>query len=78
MFSLKQSKRFGLKSISGALIVTAVVAAAVIGISKAYLADDSPVVVHQVDESPEEMREFWTPERLEDAKGDPMPNIVED
>lgn len=59
----------------GALAAAAVALIAVLG----FPGTGGQVDVHRVDTSPQDIREFWTPERMEKARqGDPMPVIVEE
>lgn len=63
------------KGWAGILILAAAAVAAVAGVVGAVSAKPE---VHRVEKSPQQIREVWTPERLEEAKkGNPMPVITE-
>ncbi|MEV4707808.1 hypothetical protein [Actinoplanes sp. NPDC049316] len=63
-----------------AALILAIAAASLVGygVAYAYAAGRSEVRVHQVDKSPEQIRDYWTPENVEKAKqGDPMPVVTD-
>lgn len=39
--------------------------------------DDDGLVTHISEETPEQVAEYWTPERMREAKPVPMPTVVE-
>ncbi|MBQ1071999.1 hypothetical protein KBX06_02280 [Micromonospora sp. C31] len=67
------------KKIVGASIAAAGLLIVGIAVSGAYSGAGGGVSVHNVDDSPQDIREVWPPERLEDAElSNPMPGITKD
>ncbi|MFV2111727.1 hypothetical protein ACFHW0_05205 [Micromonospora sp. LOL_025] len=67
------------KKIVGASLAAAGLLVAGIAISGALPDAGGGVSVHEVDDSPQDVREVWTPERIEDAElSNPMPVITKD
>ncbi|MFI6231113.1 hypothetical protein ACIBCR_27820 [Micromonospora echinospora] len=63
-----------MKGVAGAVLAAGAVLLAVVAFSGA-----DRVEVHEVEKPPEDIREVWTPERVEDAKrGNPMPEVTQD
>ena len=64
------------KAIAGGVAAAAVIVLAIIGVSGAYSRDEAPITVHKMDQSPQEINDYWTPERLDNAKqGDAPPGF---
>ncbi|MFG1889917.1 hypothetical protein ACGFIR_18880 [Micromonospora sp. NPDC049051] len=67
------------KKLVGASIAVAGLLTAGIAVAGAYPGAGGGVSVHKVDDSPHDIREVWTPERIEDAElSAPVPVITKD
>ncbi|MFF3289321.1 hypothetical protein [Streptomyces sp. NPDC003023] len=60
-------------AVLAASVVSVGLGGAAVSVAVAEAEHSGGVVVHRETRSPEEIREFWTPERMREADGAPMP-----
>ncbi|MFI9463892.1 hypothetical protein [Streptomyces xiamenensis] len=60
--------------LTGVLVVGALAGMAMALASDSGESEDSGVITHTTDEDPQDVLDYWTPERIRDAEPAPMPN----